>query len=391
MSTPRLRILILYDCMYPESVGGVEHRNYELGRVLAERGHHVTLAGWTRGTDPGPPGVTVLALRYRTGIYSRAGKRKVTAALRLAASAATIDVGQFDVVEAANIPYLHLFPLAARCRRSGTPLVVSWYEYWGSYWREYVGGWRWPPYRLVEWLSAQIGARVCAISALTAHRLEDARRHDAPVLLFPSGIPYDRIRRAAQEANEPAPPLVYAGRLQAEKRIDLLLDAVAELSTAPDAALLAIIGEGPDRERLVRHARRIGVEDRVEFVGRLATQDDVWRRLGSAMIAVQPSSREGFGLFPLEAMAAGLPVVYCSSAESAVPEIVRDGVEGLSVSANARALAGALDDLLRDDRLRGDLAARASERARTYDWAAVGERVERFLREVASSNHVESA
>jgi len=359
----------------------VEHRNYELARVLVGRGHNVTLAGWTRDRQA-PPGVTVLALKHRTEIYSRFGKRKASAAVRLAAAATSIDVREFDIVEAANIPYLHLFPLAAKCRLSGTPLVVSWYEYWGSYWREYVGRWKWPAYYFVEWQSAQIGAGTSAISSLTANRLNRARRRGTRTRLLPAGIPYDRIRQAAGQALEPGPPLVYAGRLQSEKRLDLLLEAIVELGRAREGVLLQVIGDGPDRERLEQYSRDLKVESSVLFTGRLGTQEEVWHRLGSARLAVQPSLREGFGMFPLEAMAAGLPVVYCASDESALPEMVREGVEGVCVQPEPATLAGAIDSLLTDEGRRETLAIGAARRARGYDWTAVGERVEGFMTEI---------
>jgi glycosyltransferase involved in cell wall biosynthesis len=369
-----LSILLFYDCIYPASVGGVEHRNFELARALAERGHRVTLAGFADAPSQPSPGVEILPVGPRKRLYTAEGKRSTLEAARLAAAAAWIDLRPFDVVEAANIPYAHLPVLAARCRFQRKPFVVTWYEYWGRYWRQYLGA-KWPLYAAAERLTVPLGTRVLADSHLTASRVE-TRRHEE-VLVIPVGIPAARIREAALAgATETGPPLVYAGRLLREKRVDLLLEAVARLAPGRPGPLLAVIGDGPDRERLVALVERLGLQDSVTFHGHLPTNADVWRMLGASRIAVQPSSREGFGLFPLEAMAAGLPVVYCESSESALSELVEPGVHGACTQPQPDALAMALERLLADPGEVRRLAEEARRHAARYDWSAVATDVE---------------
>jgi len=383
----RLSILLLYDCIYPGSVGGVEHRNYELARALVARGHKVTLAGFADGKDAPAPGVKILPLGLRGRLYGAAGKRSTGQALRFAARVARMDLSPYDLVETANIPYVHLFPLALRCHLAKKPLVVTWYEYWGPYWREYLGPIRWLPYAAIERLTVPLGKKAIADSRLAADRVQAHRGGEVPVV--PVGIPIDAIRQAAKDsASEPdaapAPPLIYAGRLLREKRVDLLLEAVALLASASDLSnsLLAILGAGPERERLEEQARALGIAERVRFLGHLPTNEDVWRSLGRAKVAVQPSSREGFGLFPLEAMAAGLPVVYCESAESALPELVRPGLEGLCTAPEPQALAAALARLLGDETEREQLAQGARTRSEGYGWEAIAARLENLFLEL---------
>ena len=148
--TRRLRILTVYDCLAPPSVGGVEQRNAELARALAKRGHRVTLAGWSDRASEPRPGVRVLPLRPPPPLYTRGGKRSTRAAALLARDMFRLELEEFDLVESANIPYLHLFPLAARCRLAGKPLCVTWHEYWGAYWRRYLRTPLWPFYALIE-------------------------------------------------------------------------------------------------------------------------------------------------------------------------------------------------------------------------------------------------
>jgi glycosyltransferase involved in cell wall biosynthesis len=371
-----MRILCIYDCVFPESIGGVEKRNWELARALARRGHGVTLAGFTARRPCREGGVELLPLGRPGRLYNLRGRRSTADALRFAVAVARLDLDRFDVIETANIPYAHLFPLAFRCRLRRRPLVITWYEYWGRYWRTYLGA-KWPLYAAVEWSAAGLGEEVLAISALTAQRLAARRRAAVPIVA--SGIDCRAIREAAGAADPTAPPLVYAGRLVREKRVDLLLEAVALLAPSYPGPLLTIVGDGNDRGRLEAARRRLGLEDRVRFTGPLPAAADVWREIARARVAVQPSSREGFGIFPLEAMACGLPVVHCASPESAVGELVRDGVEGLCVEPEPAALAEALGRLLGDAEHRRRLAASALTRAGGYDWDAIAVRLEAVL------------
>lgn len=378
-----MKILLVYETVYPDFIGGVESRNYELATALRRRGHEVTLAGFRKpqagAAQPTEEGVRSLGELH--GLYNAAGRRSTRQAIRFAFTVPRLDVRGYDVVETANMPYVHIFPLALKCALAGKPLLVTWYEYWGDYWKGYVGRLKAPVYKAIEWLTGQAGTAVTATSRLTQERLAGKRRRrrrDA-VELVPCGIHVTEVRRAArpeEERHGQGPPLIYAGRLLREKRVDLLLRAAALLAPTHPGMLLTVFGDGPEKEALVRLADELGLAGRVDFRGHVETSEEVWRHLGEARIAVQPSEREGFGLFPLEAMAAGLPVVYCESPESAVPELVRDGVEGVCAAPEPAALAAALDRLLTDEEEWRRLRRNAMERAAGYDWDEVARQIE---------------
>jgi len=387
-----LKLLIVYETVYPDFIGGVELRNYELAAALCRRGHEVTLAGFCGGLTSTVENLHILSLGELGGLYNRGGRRSTRQALRFAAVVRSLDLAPYDAVETPSVPYVHLLPLAWKCAAAGKPLLVTWYEHWGAYWRGYVGRLRAPAYRAVEWMSSQLGTAVTATSDLTRGRLAAARRRrrgtaatgsTGLVDLVPCGITVSRVRAAAGDRPGDGPPLIYAGRLLEHKRLDLLLRAVQVLAlgeSGEDAAgpLLTVFGEGPDRPRLEALAGELGIAGRVVFRGHVKSSEEVWRELGRARLAVQPSAREGFGLFPLEAMAAGLPVVYCGSPESAVGELVRDGVEGMAVAAEPRALAAALAALLAPagEAERRRLGRNAEARAAHYDWDEIAGSIE---------------
>lgn len=386
MTERPLRWLFFYDCIYPESLGGVEHRNYELARELGRLGHEVVLSGWAEAPGAPHPNVRVEPVARASRRYLARGRRSGLEAMLLASQVRRIPLEGIDIVETANIPYLHLPLLARRCRRRRIPLLVTWHEHWGRYWRKHrppgrFGPGMWRFYALCERLSLRFGTQAVAVSQLTAGRVSAVRGEAVDVV--PNGIPFERIRALAAEADTTAPPLVYAGRLIPEKRIDLLLDATARLAATDigrglvngRGALLRIIGGGPTEDDIRSHIERENLSGVVDFAGRLPENEDVWRAVAGAAIAVQPSAREGFGLFPLESMAAGVPVVHCRSANSAVSELVRDGRDGWEVEADAGELAGLLERLLDAPARLASVSSSAVERAAGYDWRQVAAQV----------------
>ena len=367
--SPRLRLLLVYDTLYPDTIGGIEHRAAELARALAARGHRVSLAAFTDRPASSVPGVELLSLGSpdrRPGI-----RRGGASALRFAGAVGRLPVERFDLVEVANVPFAHLLPLALRCRRGGVPLLVTWHEVWGEHWRRFT-----PSrvasaaLRVAEWLGAQVGDAVHAVSALTAGRLESYRRA-GPVQVIPNGIDGARVRSAVGSAPIPGPPMVCAGRLFGDKRVELAIGAAAILARRRPGPLLTVIGEGPEEESLRSLAERLGIAERVIFTGKLPDADAVWRVAAGARIALHPSAREGFGIFPLEAMALGLPVVFCPEPGNAVGELVRDGHEGFAVAAEAGSIAAAASRLLDDAPLLGAFSAAARRRAAEFDWTSV--------------------
>jgi glycosyltransferase involved in cell wall biosynthesis len=158
-----------------------------------------------------------------------------------------------------------------------------------------------------------------------------------------------------QLGGSPTRPLVLTpARLNPQKGHRVLLEAIAEV---PEALFL-LAGDGPERAPLEAEAERLGVADRVRFLGR---REDVPQLLAASDVFALPSLYEGSSLAVLEAMAAGIPIV--SSAIGGTEELIEDGRSGLLVPpGDAKALATALRRVLGDHALRQGLAARARAR-----------------------------
>jgi glycosyltransferase involved in cell wall biosynthesis/uncharacterized membrane protein YbhN (UPF0104 family) len=138
-----------------------------------------------------------------------------------------------------------------------------------------------------------------------------------------------------------APPpirVVAVGRLAPEKGFDVLVAAVSRLGDEGVSVEVEIVGDGPERDRLMATGRRLGVA--LELPGRLG-RADLYARMAAAHVVAVPSRREGLGLAAVEALALGRPVV--ASRVGGLVETVEDGVDGLLVAPDdPGALAAAL-------------------------------------------------
>lgn len=190
---------------------------------------------------------------------------------------------------------------------------------------------------------------------------------EASCEVVPGGVDVNAIRShavdrltARQQWNLPedAPVVLCVARLMEDKGVDVLLRALAH---TPDWFAL-IVGDGPQREALLRLVADLGIEERVRFTGYLPTLDNAWC---ACDIAVVPSRREGLGLFALEAMAAEKPVI--ASSTGGLAEVVLPGETGWLVPPNdVTALASALQDALSSRPIWRDIGRRGREYVSRY-------------------------
>jgi len=167
------------------------------------------------------------------------------------------------------------------------------------------------------------------------------------------------------------PRVLFVGRLAPQKGVGTLV-AAAGLLEDPSAQIL-LVGDGPERKALEREAKRIGVADRLHFVG-FVTHERLPAVLAHADLLVLPSIYEELGTVLLEAMQAALPIV--ASKTGGIPEVIEDGVNGMLVPpGDPEALARAIDRLLADRALACRLSEGAQERVKHYDWEVLAERV----------------
>ncbi len=186
-----MRICLVYDCLFPHTVGGAERWYRNLAEALAADGHDVTyltLRQWERGATPDlDERVRVVTAGPRMALYTDSGRRRIAPPLAFGAGVLwhLLRRGRrYDVVHTCSFPY---FPLLAAAlvrplRRYG--LVVDWFEVWSrSYWRDYLGRLGGRVGALVQHLCARVPQRAFCFSQLHARRLaEEGLRGPVTVL-----------------------------------------------------------------------------------------------------------------------------------------------------------------------------------------------------------------
>jgi glycosyltransferase involved in cell wall biosynthesis len=339
----RVRVCIVYDCLYPYTVGGAEKWYRMLAERLAAAGHDVTyltLRQW-EGGPPGVPGVRVVAVGPRMELYTASGRRRVLPPLRFGLGVLrhlARSGRRYDVVHTASFPYFSLLAAAALRRRSRFRIVVDWHEVWTrSYWREYLG----PRAGVVGWWiqgrCLRVPQRAFCFSRLHERRLRELRLGGEVTRLE------GEYAGSAEPPDAPAaarPVVVYAGRHIPEKRVPALVPAIARARDEIPELGAELYGDGPERAAVLRAIGAAGLDGAVVAPG-FVDESVLESARRTALCFVLPSSREGYGLVVVEAAARGVPSIVVAGPDNAATELVEEGVNGFVAPSAAE------DDLAR--------------------------------------------
>ena len=339
-----MRVCLVYDCLYPHTVGGAERWYRNVAERLAAAGHDVTyltLRQWDRGMNAGVDGVDVRSVGPRMELYAK-GRRRLLPPIVFGAGVLLhlLRRGRrYDVVHTASFPYFSLLAAGVVQPVGRFRIVVDWHEVWTrEYWRDYAGtvagsiGW------LIQRLGVHVGDRAFCFSRLHAGRLRD--------LGFPGKITVlegeysGPVAPAGPTAAEPL--VIFAGRHIPEKRVTALVPAFARARARIPGLRGEIFGDGPERGEVLRLVAQFGLDGALSVPGRVegAVIEEALRR---AVCHVLPSRREGYGLVVVEAAAAGTPSVVVSDPDNAATELIEDGVNGIiAPSAEPEDLAEAI-------------------------------------------------
>jgi glycosyltransferase involved in cell wall biosynthesis len=332
VNAPPSAICLVYDRLYPASIGGAERWYRLLAERLAEQGHHVTyLTSTHRETTQAPTisGVRVIPLHSQSVIYGRRRRRMLPIlSFALAVGRHLFLHGRdYDVVHTSAMLSSTALIAALLAPLRGYRLILDWWEVWTRhYWRDYLG----PIAGITGWLIQRQVARLrhqpIAYSKLHAERLRHFRRgEDIPIfrgLLDESWTVSKAI---------PASPLVVsAGRLIPEKQMDAIPQALAIARERLPDFRAAIFGAGPDGENVRQAVAGAGLDSAIDLPG-FVSDKELRAALQRALCLVLLSRREGYGLIVAEATALGTPCVVLRHADSAASELIVEGVNGFLV------------------------------------------------------------
>ena len=261
----------------------------------------------------------------------------------------------------------------------GTPFVVTYGYHYAEIAR--IAGSRLKP-RLYGWLERTAFPRAAGV-IVTSHEIErKLAAHPARPRLayFPNGVDTEQFTPAPRPVAT-RPSVIYVGRLEKEKNLVRLVEALALMGDARPR--LVLVGDGSWRVDLEQQSRAAGVE--VEMAG-VVSHGQLPRRFQAADCFVLPSLTEGNPKALIEAMACGLPCA--ASARGGIPSILEDGITGLLFDPERpEDIARALGRILGDRRLAQVLGERArAEALAHYDAHALLKAEVAFVQSVGSSS-----
>jgi glycosyltransferase involved in cell wall biosynthesis len=366
----RLSIVILNwrDTGHPEG-GGSERYIETVAAGLAAAGHRVTLfCAWYEGA---------VAEETRDGIrIVRAGGKLTVYAQALRALAAG-RLGRPDVIVDVQNGLPFWSRLVAR-----VPVVVLVHHVHREQWRVIYGrtlaslGW---------WLESKLAPRMyrdsryvtvsevtraeLAVLGVNRQRCTVIHNGTAPPLRTTSG-------------RESTPRICVLGRLVPHKRVEHVLEAAKRLHERWPKLRVAIVGDGWWSGQLRAHARRLGLDDVVEFCGHVDEQRK-HEELARAWVLAAPSIKEGWGLVVVEAATHEVPTVGYRLA-GGLAESVVDGTTGI-LAEDFDGFVAALAALLGDRDARERMGRAAAAHARRFHWHTTVEAWETLLMESATA------
>lgn len=380
-----MKIGIVTDFYYPW-IGGPAEVVRHLSQGLAARGHAVSLLA------PSPHGHAELEREGQVEVQrAHTSPLPFGFGVRVAVSPLPT-AGEWLTRTKPDVVHVHHpFPLSAAAlvlaRRRGIPAVMTNHtvpecSLWGL---RNTG----PLYRVAYVLMAawlRYVLRRChavATPTPTAARMLQSLGFTGPVTPISNGVdviefqPGEPCQVLREELGiDGRPAVLYTGRLDPEKAMDVWLRAAGEAASGCNAQFL-IGGRGVDRDRLEGLARHLELDDRVRFLGYLDREKyKQLYRLADVYCIAAPVELQS--LSTLEAIASGLPVVAVDA--GALPELVRDGVNGYLVPpGNSRAMGRALVSLVSDPAKRARMGAASRRLALEHALDRTIDRYESFL------------
>jgi glycosyltransferase involved in cell wall biosynthesis len=358
-----LRILFVYDCLYPHTIGGFERFYRDVAERLA-RNHEVTYltrTQWAADQSPDTPaGVKLVALNCGRDLYTASGRRRILPPLRFGMAVLAHlfrNRHRYDIVQTCSFPYFPMVSCAMVRVLGGPPVVTDWIEVWSDeYWQSYLGRIGGRIGAAVQILCIRLTTSAFTLSELSAKSLRKRGYRNRLVIL--KGLSTTAsIPTQLQLQREPL--VVFAGRHIPEKHVTAIPAAI-DLARRQIPGLRAVIfGDGPERARVIAEVNRLGLEDVVHCQG-IVPWAEVDEAIGRAMCLILPSQREGYGSVVIEAIARGTPAIVVQGPDNAATSLIVENVNGfVSSSADPSMLA---DQILKIHRAGPELVSR------TYGW-----------------------
>jgi glycosyltransferase involved in cell wall biosynthesis len=379
-----MRILMISDVYFPR-INGVSTAIMTLRRELTRRGHQVTLVAPSYGPPCSSTADEAGIIRIRARDVWRDPEDRLMARDSIRSLLPDLQREDFDLVHI-HTPFVAHYAGLELARALKLPAVETYHTFFEEYLFHYV-----PlvPKALMRYLARAFSRSQCAALdglVVPSRPMLDALRQygiGARAEIIPTGIEMSDFAggdgaRFRERHGIPIdqPMLLYVGRVAHEKNIGFLLQAMLHIQVTHPEALLTIAGEGPALPTLREQARRMGLSERVRFIGYLDRGSELLDCYRAADLFVFSSRTETQGLVLLEAMALGIPVVGLAVMGTA--DVLRHGRGAHIPQDDAHDFARHVSQLLADHGARAALAQSALAYAEEWTAQEMTDRLVRF-------------
>ncbi len=342
-----LKIAIVSDAIYPYNKGGKEKRIYEISTRLARMGHEVTIycMKWWEGSDTRvDQGVQIKAISPYFPLYS-GEKRSIKEALFFSLHCLKLVKEDFDIIDVDHMPHLTLFSTKLVALLKRKKLHVIWTEVWGTaYWIQYMG----PSgalAALIEKITSMLPDTFTVVSEHTARGLTTQLKvPEHKITVVPNGISIAELESIAPATS--SSDVIFVGRLLSNKNVDVLIQSIALLKTKYPQIKCIIVGRGPEKNNLIEQVQQNDLLANVEFIESIEDHNQLYALMKSSRVFAFPSTREGFGIVVLEANGCGLPVITTDHHQNAARYLIKEGLNGKTISLSKENLADAIDEYM---------------------------------------------
>ncbi len=357
-----MRILFVYDCLYPHTIGGFERFYRDVAERLAR--HHeviyLTRRQWDDDKAPdAPQGVKLVALDSGRDLYTASGRRRILPPVRFGLGVLTHVLRnrhRYDIVQTCSFPYFPLISCATVRALGGPPVVTDWIEVWSDqYWRRYLGPTGGRIGAAVQNLCIRLTRNAFTLSELTANALR-THGYRKPLVVL-KGLSTSTIAGPIETERDPV--FIFAGRLIPEKHADKIPAAIAITRAKIPQLRAQIFGDGPERGKIRAEIARLHLEDVIECPGFVP-----WPQLDASMSRatglILPSEREGYGSVVIEAVARGTPAIVVRGPDNAATDLIVENVNGF--------VAPSVEPSVLAEHMLKLYAAGPELRVRAYEW-----------------------
>ena len=386
-----MNILMVSDVYFPR-VNGVSSSIRTFARELKRLGHQVTIVAPDYGTNGDEQAeFDMIRLPARTIFFDPEDRLIRGSAIDGAVD--RLSSREWDVVHIHTPFRAHQLgvKLARRLRK---PTVESYH----TFFEEYVGHYLpWLPKRLSRFGARYFSRSLChGVDHLIVPSDEMTRvlqRYGitTPSSVIPTGVHLEEFRggdghrfRHTHGIADDQPTIVTVSRLSAEKNIGFLLDVARVLVDEFPRLVFILAGEGPDAERLKRHAKQIGLDGHVVFVGNLDRRTQLLDCYKAGDVFVFASPTETQGLVLLEAMSLGVPIV--STAVMGTATVLKEARSARISPESVAAFAENVAALLRSADERAVLSAAGPHDAEAWSAPVLMEKVVALYRQLSATN-----